>query len=171
VVTGLVEAWFVVFNLMCPTESPSGTLTPMNILLYPGAKLCQALFKVRILDVDLEDLSMRNAWAMGPLSHIVNFLAYLPIIALLVYELRKSSREIRTFFRVITILVGVSSVLYGGLWGFIGLNDSDVYHYPLTQDYPLFFVSLPMIVWGVFAIFIALFDSIRMLKNRNAQSP
>jgi hypothetical protein len=169
-VAGLLEAWFVVFNLMFPTERPFGTPTPMDVLLYPGAKLCLGLFRVRILDVDLEDLSMRNAWAMGTLSHVVNSLAYLPIIALPVYELRKSSREIRIFFQVITLLLGVSSVLYGSLWGLIGLNDSDVYHYPLTQDYSLFFISLPMVVWGVVAILISLFDSIRMSKNRDSQS-
>jgi hypothetical protein len=139
--------------------------------MYPGAKLCRVLFKINMLDVDLEDLSIRNAWAAGPLSHVVNLLAYLPIIALLVYQSRKSSREIRTFFRVITILVGVSSVLYGGLWGFGGLNDSDVYHYPLTQDYPLFFISLPMVVWGVAAIFIAILDWNRMLKERRTVAP
>jgi len=170
-VARLAEAWCVVFNLVFPTERPFGTQTPMEVLLYPGAKLCWALFKIRLLDVDLEDLSMRNAGAVGVLSHIVNSLAYLPIIALPVYEFRKSSREFRTFFKVISLIVGVSSVLYGGLRGLSGSNDSNVCHYPLRQDYPLFFVSLPMVVWGVIAVSISLFDSARMLKNRNPQSP
>ncbi len=104
----------------------------MDVILYPGAKLCWAWFKIWIVDVEMEDLSMRNASVLGPLSLIANSLAYLAIIAMALYAFR----ERRVLLRIIILLVGVLSVLYGGLWGYGSLYDSELNGYDLAQRYP-----------------------------------
>lgn len=152
VVAGLVEAWITMTHL-----GPA----PMAFLLYPGAKLCWALFGVKILPVYLDDLSRTNAWAMWPVSLIANSLIYLPIFAALLYGFRRS----KVVIPVIFLLAGLLNVLVGVWFGLGDVDDSELYRYPLTQSYPLFFISLPMVVLGIAAILIAIFDSNRMLKD------
>ncbi|MGD1102501.1 MAG: hypothetical protein ABSA59_10585 [Terriglobia bacterium] len=55
------------------------------------------------------------------------------------------------------------------MWGLVSVGDIELKRYPLAQNHLLVFISLPMVVLGTPAIFIAISDSNRMLKD--AHSP
>lgn len=133
----------------------------IQMLQMPESWLARKLFACEFPPSPNEDGTLAHAWVLGPLVFFLNTITLLPLALALLFSFPRDRRLMRAWDTIVLIAGVISLLVGGGIFGYALLfpGESDP---PLSQEYFLFSVFVPLFVAGV----ITTFGSYRMLKTR-----